>query len=155
MDAETDLKKMREKAEGYYMAGDFYCSETVLKVIHEHFKTGLPADIVSLASPFPHGVGGSGCVCGALVGGSMALGMIFGRTAAKDNEKVKKSMELSHELHDIFKGKQKATCCRVLTRNVEHGSPEHMQQCAQRAALVTEETAKIIIREKGADILRQ
>ena len=48
---------MRETAEGYYMAGDFYCSETVLKVICENFATELPDDIVSLASAFPHGVG--------------------------------------------------------------------------------------------------
>jgi C_GCAxxG_C_C family probable redox protein len=154
MDVTSELQKMREKAESYYMAGDFYCSEAVLKVICEHFATELPEDIVSLASAFPHGVGGSGCICGALVGGTMCLGMFFGRSTAKEDVKVKKAMELSRELHDLFKKKLKVPCCRVLTKNVVHGSPEHKAQCARIAGRVTEETAKIIIREKGIDILR-
>ncbi|MHC9541328.1 MAG: C-GCAxxG-C-C family (seleno)protein [Vulcanimicrobiota bacterium] len=155
MDTAGVLQKMRERAESCYLAGDFFCSETVLKVIHENFKTGMPDEIVSLASAFPHGVGGSGCICGALVGGTMALGMFFGRTAAKDDEKVKKAMELSHELHNIFKERNKVTCCRVLTKNLKMGSPERRAQCARLAAEMTEEAAKIILREKGADVLKQ
>jgi len=154
MDEMAELKKIREKAESYYLAGDFYCSETVLKVICEHFDTVLPDDIVSLASAFPRGVGGSGCICGALVGGTMALGMFFGRTTAKDEVRVKKAMELSKELHDLFRSKLKAACCRVLTKKVALGSPEHKQQCSRIAGRVAEETAKIILREKGADILK-
>jgi len=155
MDVTNDLQKMREKAESYYLAGDFYCSETVLKVIMENFATELPEDIVSLASGFPHGVGGSGCICGALAGGTMALGMFFGRSAAKEDDKVKKTMELSEELHNIFKENHKVTCCRVLTKKVTKGSPEHKQQCAKLAGEVTVETAKIIIREKGVNILKR
>jgi C_GCAxxG_C_C family probable redox protein len=154
-DIADELKKMHDKAQSYYMAGDFFCSETVLKVISEHFNTEMPEDIVALASAFPHGVGGSGCICGALVGGTMALGMFFGRTAAKEDVKVKKAMELSRELHDLFKKHLKVTCCRVLTKKVVHGSPEHKQQCARIAARVTEETAKIILREKGEGILKR
>jgi len=155
MDVASELEKMREEAEDYYMAGDFYCSETVLKVISEHFATELPEDIVSLASAFPHGVGGSGCICGALAGGTMALGMFFGRSVAKEDDKVRKAMELSNELHNLFRKKLKAACCRILTKHVVHGSPEHKKQCARIAGRVTEETAKIIIREKGAEILKR
>jgi C_GCAxxG_C_C family probable redox protein len=155
MDVTTDLQRLREKAENYYMAGDFYCSETVLKVISESFATELPEEIVSLASAFPHGLGGSGCICGALVGGTMALGMLFGRSAAKEDEKVKKAMELSSELHSLFKKKHKVPCCRILTKGFKPGSPEQKQQCARFAGEVTEETAKMIIREKGAAILRR
>ena len=155
MDVTSELQKMREKAESYYMAGDFYCSETVLKVICENFATELPDDIVSLASAFPHGVGGSGCICGALVGGTMCLGMFFGRSAAKEDDKVKKTCELSNELHNIFKKNHKVTCCRVLIKKVTYGSPEHRQQCARYAGEMTEETAKIIIREKGEHILKR
>ena len=154
MNLTAELQKMREKAESYYLAGDFYCSETVLKVICEKFATELPDDIVSLASAFPHGVGGSGCICGALVAGTMCLGMFFGRSAAEQDDKVKKAMELSKELHDLFKKKLKAACCRVLTKGLERGSQEHKQQCARIAGRVTEEKARIIIREKGEKILK-
>lgn len=148
----SDLQKMREKAENYYLAGDYHCSETVLKVILENFKTGLPEEILSLATGFPRGGGGAGCICGALAGGTMALGMIFGGSKAKEDDK--KALELSHELHKIFKEKHKVACCRVLTKKVVHGSPEQRQQCARFSGEITEETARIIIREKGADILK-
>jgi C_GCAxxG_C_C family probable redox protein len=155
MDIRSDLQRVREKAESYYLTNDFRCSEAVLKVIWESFKTELPEDIVSLATGFPHGVGGSGCICGALVGGTMALGMFFGRSAAKEYDKLKKNMELSNELHNIFKKNHKITCCRILIKKLTYGSPEHRQQCARLAGEVTEETAKIIIREKGETILKR
>ena len=155
MDVTSDVQKMREKSGSYYLDNDFRCSESVLKVIWEKFKTELPEEIVSLATGFPHGVGGSGCICGALVGGTMALGMFFGRSVAKEDDKLKKSMELSNELHNIFKKNHKVTCCRVLIKKLTYGSPEHRQQCARFVEEVTEETAKIIIREKGETILKR
>ena len=39
-----------------------------------------------MASGFPVGMGGSGCTCGAVVGGIMAIGMFFGRVQAKDSK---------------------------------------------------------------------
>jgi C_GCAxxG_C_C family probable redox protein len=42
-----------------------------------------------MASGFPVGIGGSGCTCGAIAGGVMAIGMFFGRTSPKD-QKVNK-----------------------------------------------------------------
>jgi C_GCAxxG_C_C family probable redox protein len=154
MDVMSNLQKMREKAESYYLEGDFGCSETVLKVILENFKTELPEVIVSMATGFRHGIGGSGCICGALSGGTMALGLFFGRSAAKEDDKVKKAMELSKELHDIFKKNHKITCCRILIKKLTYGSPEHRKQCARFVEEVIEETAKIIIREKGTNILK-
>ena len=85
----------------------------------------------------------------------MALGMFFGRSAAKEDDKAKKAMELSNELSDIFKKNHKVACCRVLIKKVTYGSPEHRQQCARFVQEVTQETAKIIIREKGANILKR
>jgi len=153
VDVMSDVQKIREKAEKYYLEGDFGCSETVLKLILENFKNDMPEEIVSLATGFRHGVGGSGCICGALSGGTMALGLFFGRSAAKEDDKVKKAMALSKELHDIFKKNHKITCCRILIKKLTYGSPEHRQQCARFVGEVIEETAKIIIRELGEGIL--
>jgi len=76
----------------------------------------------------------------------MAIGMFFGRTEAKDT-KVKKTMELAKELHDTFKKQHKSMCCRVLTKDMELGSPVHMEQCIAFTGEVAEEAAKIILRE--------
>lgn len=141
-----DMDKVRKTAEDYYRNGDFFCSESIVKTIKDEFNLAVPDDVISMASGFPIGMGSAGCTCGAIVGGIMALGLFFGRTEPKD-EKVNKTMELSKELHDIFQKRHKCLCCRVLTKGMKLGSPEHMEQCISFTGEVAEETAKIIIRE--------
>ena len=150
MDTTTsvNLQEIKETAENYYRNGEFFCSEAIVKTIRDAFRPGLPDEIIALASGFPVGMGGSGCTCGAVVGGIMALGMVFGRTQAKD-AKVQKSMALAHELHDFFQNNHKVLCCRTLTHGMTLGSPVHMQQCIQFTGEVAQETARIIARELG------
>lgn len=143
---EIDIKGIRNRAEAYYRNGDFYCSEAIVKTIRDEFNLPLPDEVIAMASGFPVGMGGSGCTCGALVGGIMALGLFFGRTEPKD-AKVQKAMELAKELHDTFKERHRSTCCRVLTKGMELGSPEHMAQCVSFTGEVAGETARIIVRE--------
>ncbi|MHC9545018.1 MAG: C-GCAxxG-C-C family protein [Vulcanimicrobiota bacterium] len=142
----VDFLKIREVAEEYYRSGSFYCSEAIIKTIKDEFHIELPDDIIAMASGFPVGMGAAGCSCGAVVGGIMALGMFFGRTQPGD-EKVKKCMTLAQELHNQFKNRHKSLCCRVLTKDMIHGSTEHMRQCISFTGEVAEETARIIVRE--------
>ena len=146
MKKNINIAKVRKKAEDYYRNGDFYCSESIVKTIKDEFNLPVSDDVISMASGFPVGMGGAGCTCGAIVGGIMALGMFFGRTEPKD-EKVKKTMELAKELHEIFRNRHKSLCCRVLTKGMELGKEIHMQQCISFTGEVAEETAKLIIRE--------
>lgn len=143
---EVDLQKVREKAESYYRNGDFYCSEAVVKTIKDEFNIDISDDIVAMASGFPVGIGGSGCTCGAVSGGIMALGLVFGRNTAKDS-KVDKAMVLSKELHDYFKENHKSTCCRILTKGMTLGSEKHMEQCIFLTGEVAYKVAEIIARE--------
>jgi C_GCAxxG_C_C family probable redox protein len=146
MKKSVDLKKIKKQAEDYYRNGDFFCSEAIVKTIRDEFDLPVPDGVIAMASGFPVGMGGSGCTCGAVVGGIMALGLVFGRTTAKD-PKVSKTMELAKELHDTFKKQHKSLCCRVLTRDMELGSPVHMQRCIAFTGEVAEAAAKIIVRE--------
>ncbi|MDF2484571.1 MAG: GCAxxG family protein, partial [Herbinix sp.] len=123
-----DLRKIKTTAENYYRNGEFYCSEAIVKTVKDEFDFPISDEIVAMASGFPVGMGGSGCTCGAISGGIMVLGLFFGRTEPKD-VKVNKAMELSKELHDLFRTRHKTLCCRVLTKNMTLGSPEHMEQC--------------------------
>jgi len=146
MNKEVDFNRVRKIAEGYYRDGDFYCSEAIVKTIRDEFQLPVSDDIIAAASGFPVGMGGSGCTCGAVTGGIMSIGLIFGRTEAKD-EKVNKTMALANELHDLFRTRHKTLCCRILTKNMELGSPKHMDQCISFTGEVAEETARIIVRE--------
>src|SRR5512145_1421389 len=92
----VDLNKIRSTAEAYYRSGDYYCSEAVVKTTKDAFHISVPDAVIAAASGFPVGMGGAGCTCGALAGGIMSLGLVFGRTAPKD-AKVDKTMKLSRE----------------------------------------------------------
>ncbi|BDB00673.1 C-GCAxxG-C-C family protein [Clostridium botulinum] len=142
-----DFDKIREVAENYYRNGDFYCSEAVVKTIRDEFKIEVSDDAIAMASGFPVGMGGSGCTCGAIAGGIMALGMVFGRKEAKDPI-VEKSMELSKKLHDDFKKEHKSLCCRFLTKDMQLGSKEHMDQCIAFTGEVAERVARIIVENR-------
>ena len=144
--SDINIEIIRETAENYYRNGDFFCSEAIVKTIKDEFELPISDDIVAAASGFPIGIGGSGCTCGAVSGGVMALGLIFGRQQAKD-PKVRKTMELTKELHERFRSNHKSLCCRVLTKGLDMGSGEHKEQCISFTGEVAEEVAKIILRE--------
>ncbi len=154
MNKTVDLNNIRQTAESYYRNGDFYCSESIVKTIRDEFELNLPDNVIAMASGFPIGIGNSGCICGAIVGGVMALGMFFGRTQGKDI-RVNKAMALSNELHDIFSIRHKVLCCRILTKGMVLGTQEHMSQCIAFTGEVAEETAKIIARELKLEIKSQ
>ena len=143
-----DFTEVRATAEKYYRDGDFYCSEAVVKTIKDAFGLDYDDSVIALASGFPVGIGRSGCTCGAVTGGVMALGMVFGRTQPKD-ERVNKALVLSKELHDHFRSNHKSLCCRVLTKGLTLGTPEHKNQCVAFTGEVAEFVARLIARERN------
>jgi C_GCAxxG_C_C family probable redox protein len=59
-------------------------------------------------------MGKAGCLCGAVSGGQMALGIVYGRIEGE--AMPEKMFELAKELHDYIKREYKSTCCIVTTR---------------------------------------
>ncbi len=120
---------VRKEAEGYFHRGEFFCSEAVIHTINRLMGFPLPQEISKLASAFPIGLGKSGCLCGAVSGGAMALGLAYGRNhgqAMRDE-----IFPITAKLHDFIREKYKSTCCRVLVRNYEFDSPERKAHCVQ------------------------
>jgi len=147
---DLDPAHIRKIAEEYYRSGQYYCSEAIVKTINEEFRLGYPDDIVKVASGFPIGIGGAGCSCGAVTGGVMAIGMVFGRSAPGDPA-IERCLSLCRELHDRFSGRHGCLCCRSLTRGMILKSPEHIRKCVALTGEVAEETATIILRELGCN----
>ena len=144
---EVSISKIKKDAEDLFRGG-FFCSEAVVSSVRTNFDLDLPEEIIAMASSFPIGIGRSKCVCGAVSGGAMALGIFFGRTKQGD-PKVEKNLEVAKELHDYFKvanGKN-VLCCRILTQEFDMGKGEHKEQCIKFTGLVAEKVAQIIARE--------
>ena len=148
------VNKVRESAENYFLNG-FFCCEAVAASILDNFELDLPKEVISMTSGMAVGVGHSGCMCGALNGGIMILGMFFGRNKPMGpfDPQAVKCMELTHELHDWFKKatKKNAVCCRVLTREFDTAKAEHKDQCMYFTGICAAKTADIIIRELGLE----
>ncbi|MFA4875831.1 MAG: C-GCAxxG-C-C family (seleno)protein [Methanoregula sp.] len=142
----VDSIRVRKIAEEYYRSGQFFCSEAIVKTINDEFGLNYPNSIVRLASGFPIGIGSAGCACGAVTGGVMAIGMVFGREEPSD-PRIDRCLALARELHTFFIRRHGCLCCRTLTHGMVLKSPEHMQQCIAFTGEVAEETAKIILRE--------
>ncbi len=129
MEKQLFVDEVRKTAEGYFQRGEFFCSEAVVKTINDLLDKPFDDSVTKLASGFPVGIGKSGCLCGAVSGGVMALGMAYGRN---HGEPMKDKMfPVSADLHNHIKDMYKSTCCRVMTRNFEFASPERKAHCVK------------------------
>ncbi|HHY78437.1 MAG TPA: C_GCAxxG_C_C family protein [Clostridiales bacterium] len=129
MNKKEFIESIRQEAEGYFQRGEFFCSESVVYTINKLLGSPYNEDVTRLASAFPIGLGKSGCLCGAVSGGAMALGMAYGRKLGEPmNEKM---FPISAQLHDHIKNMYKSTCCRVLVKNYDFQSPERKAHCVK------------------------
>ena len=105
-DMENKAEKVAAEAEGYYRSGKKNCAEAVLAAVMGNCMPEAGEELIRLAAGFGGG-SGAGCICGAVVGGTMAFGLIF----ADDRKRVQR---LTRELHRWFKDEYGATCCKVI-----------------------------------------
>lgn len=128
--AEEVLRRVRFEAEELFRSGAYFCSEAVIKTINELLNKPFPPEIVKLASAFPVGMGKAQCLCGAISGGQMALGMVYGRVEGEPMSD--KMFDIAKALHDYVKKEYGSTCCRVITREWQGDnfkSPGRKEHC--------------------------
>ena len=111
------------KASEYFNKG-YSCSESMIMWAVDE---GLASkDLLPVATSFSGGMG-VGCLCGAIAGAQMIIGSQFGRENQAGNDVVARVK--AKELIQKFMETHKATCCRILTRGMEMGSPERKSHC--------------------------
>lgn len=71
MTTNVDLEKLQKDAVDIFNQG-FACSESVIYAIKENFELDMSDDAIAMSSGFPWGLGGGGCICGALAGATCA-----------------------------------------------------------------------------------
>lgn len=128
-----------------YFQNGLYCSEAILRGFNEAYNLGYPDNQYKIATAFGAGLGESGCSCGAVTGAVMVLSLIAGRNHNYESERL--SFTVTNELHDKFRSRYKAMCCRVLTKDFEWNSAEHKFNCEAIVQYVAELTDDIIQRE--------
>jgi C_GCAxxG_C_C family probable redox protein len=125
--------KVRELAESYISSGKYHCAESVLLALSETLD--FPVDL-KYVTGFGRGLGGTKCVCGAYSGSVVVLNLLYGadkRTldpslVAATNLKLDKAIQ---QFDERWKQQNKYTCCRLLTKDVVWGSPEHTKHCVK------------------------
>ncbi len=99
--------EVEEEAERLFRSKKMNCAEAALTALTNRFRPDLPDEITHMATGFGGG-SGSGCICGAVVGATMVMGL------AITNDK-KRLGALTKEMHKWFTATYGATCCRVIT----------------------------------------
>lgn len=135
-------------------AGNFFkeyrlsCSEAALLVVNRGFEGGLTTEqALNVASGFAGGVGGSGCVCGALSGAVMALGLFLG-PASKHGLAKKKFRKLVGHFHDSFREESGTVCCRDLIVDFRKDRKGQAFFCRGLTDRCTGEVVRIILQER-------
>jgi C_GCAxxG_C_C family probable redox protein len=102
------------EAEAFYRSGKYHCAEAVLESIRSHFSPETPESVVGTVSGFGGG-SGTGCICGAVSGGTVALGLVL--------HDKKATTHLTKELHIWFKEKYGVTCCKTIRQTHKGACP--------------------------------
>ncbi len=118
-------KKFIDLAPNYFKEG-YSCSEAIAKAAVE---LGLADDsFVSIATSFSGGMS-SRCLCGAVAGSQMVLGLLHGKN--KDNT----ARNLAKEFYERFTSIHKVACCKVLSAGFkDFHSPERKNHCTNMVA---------------------
>ena len=113
------------EAEALYRSGTHHCAEAVVEAIRKHFAPDVPESVVGTVSGFGGG-SGAGCICGAVAGGTVALGLVL-----RDK---KATTHLTRELHAWFKEKYGVTCCRTIRQTHKGACPVLTGEVAEKIA---------------------
>ncbi len=120
------MKKFVDLASDYFLKEGYSCSEAIAR---SAVDMGLADEnFVSIATSFSGGMG-SGCLCGAVAGCQMVLGLLYGKN--KDNTARSLAKEFYQKITSIYK----VTCCKILTKDFkDFHSAERKAHCANMVA---------------------
>ena len=129
--------RVKEIVDENYKNG-FHCAETIVNTIYE--LVGIKSNNESkFATGFCGGIGG--CeqeVCGAISGGVIAIGSLYGRTEGGCD--ISKIINLTTEFRSLFIDRFNTTICKNLIDNLE--TMPQFNNCKD----ITAETALILFK---------
>jgi len=137
-------KEVGKRAFDYHNSG-FHCAEAVSKAVVEAYGQAMSQDIPKAATGFGGGVGRTHQdICGAITGGVIALGCLFGRN--EPGADWKDAYELAAELKRRFVLEYGTTNCGALLATF--GPQENMMRCKRLSGEVASLLMEIL-EERG------
>jgi C_GCAxxG_C_C family probable redox protein len=124
------VEQIENEAEQHFRSKKMNCAEAALKALKDHLKPDLPDEVIHMATGFGGG-SGSGCICGAVVGATMAMGLVV-------TDDRKRLSAITRELHKWFASTYGATCCRVIIS-------EQKGICASLTGKVAGKSAELLL----------
>jgi C_GCAxxG_C_C family probable redox protein len=139
---------IKAKARNLFLTRQLQCAQAVLCTLNEGLRGGLRRDVAArLASGLAEGLGGSGCLCGALSGGVLALGLFMGN-GGRSLFNASGSSFSTALLHREFAERFGSACCKVLSKKVRRDAKAHFDQCADLTGAAAEIASRIILESK-------
>jgi C_GCAxxG_C_C family probable redox protein len=128
MDQAEMIASIKERARKNFSKG-LNCSECVLEAVLEYVETGLPKEVLKVATGFGGGVGLFGDSCGAIAGAVLAVSAVHGRSSLPQNDDRKVAMQeaarqlygkpglyrIFNQIPNAIKKKYGHTLCRDIT----------------------------------------
>jgi C_GCAxxG_C_C family probable redox protein len=131
-DREATLKKMNER----FMAGH-HCSEVVFAELGQYYDRTFDPTLIRLGTGFGGGIAQCADVCGALAGGVMLIGYLYGRTSLAESNK--RCWEYCKLFRERFLSQLGGTSCYHFTQG--QFNPANHEKCAE----VVAEAARILL----------
>ncbi len=123
-----------------YFKNGYSCSDSIAQAAVDLGLTNK--DLVSVATSFSGGMS-SGCLCGAVAGTQMIIGLLYGKY--KNNTARAKAKEF----YDKFTSVHKVTCCKVLTKDFkDFHSPERRNHCINMVEFCAKTLDEMLEKEK-------
>lgn len=118
-------QEIEDKAFEYHDSG-LHCAEAVFRAVGEAYSDGFNQDLIRMATAFGAGLGRTHKeACGALIGGVMVLGLLYGRSEAGAD--WGRAAELAADLRQRFLEEYGTTACAVLL--LDFHPQENMTRC--------------------------
>ncbi len=131
-------RQVGDKARDLFASGRMLCTPAVVTALNEGLGGEVdPSVINNFTAGMGEGLGGAGCLCGAVSGGCLGLGLFLGSGNA-GGRASRKVAAASCALHNAFKAERGSTCCRVLSKKVKDDPKAHLAQCTELSGLAAE-----------------
>lgn len=140
----SKLQEIIDCADQAYNSG-CNCSEAIATAFFCNYPEQIPEAIIPMSSNFGGGIA-SGCICGAIAGGTMVIGALAGRKtpACKSKDEVNAlGKEYMAKLKEVFL----EPCCKEIKEGALGATGEY-KNCTRVVRKVTEILA-LFLADKG------